>query len=46
MASLDASGSVIFEGVERPWKIDASVPLADDSYPQLAMSSGQALADN
>gem|GEM_PF-2617560 len=43
MASLDATGSVIFEGVERPWKIDASVPLVDDGFPQLAMSSGQAL---
>ena len=41
-ASVDASGSVIFEGVERPWKIGASVPLADDSYPKLAISSGQA----
>ena len=41
-ASVDASGSVIFEGVERPWEIDASVPLTDDSYPKMVISSGQA----
>ena len=41
-ASIDATGSVIFGGVERRWKIDASVPLADDSYPDLSISSGQA----
>ena len=42
VASIDVAGSVIFDGVERPWKIDAKVPLTDNSYPELAISSGQA----
>ena len=44
-ASIDARGSITFDGVERPWEIDASLPLIDDSYPKLAMSSGQALLE-
>lgn len=44
-ASIDAKGSIIFDGIERPWLIDASLPLTDDSYPKLAISSGQALLE-
>lgn len=42
-ASLDATGSVVFDGIVRPWNIDANVPLRDDSYPLLTIRSGPAI---
>ena len=42
-ASLDATGSMVFDGIERPWNIDANILLGDDSYPQLAIRSGPAI---
>ena len=43
-ADLNATGNILFGGVEHPWKLDAGIPLVGDAAPTLDIVSGQARA--